>query len=143
MPFLPGISGNPKGRPKKQRGEQGTTVVPSSPGTHAHYRDIDPACLALPPEKQAEDLLQGAYYIAKRCELKLHRALDIDAKNLWDDIRACGTAADKLLIKVESGGLDLHVPAQLLDKFMLAIQLKAPSTGVVPNESAQVIEKVE
>ena len=140
MAFQPGISGNPKGRPRKPRLEQGTVVVAKPQHDTRAFRDIDPALLTQPREKQAEDLRQGAYYIAKRCELKLHHALDIDTKNLWDDIRAWGTAADKVLLGVEGSCLSLFVPAQLLDKFMLAIRIGTEKPVQVVDTPSEVRE---
>ena len=128
MPWKPGQSGNPRGAPKR-------TPFPSaislSDPLH-HYRDINPELLTQSREKQAEDLRQGAYYIAKRCELKLHHELDVNARNIWDAVRAWGVASDKVLQVAESVGLSLFVPAQLLEKFMLAVNIKPASTPPQP-----------
>ena len=117
-----GQSGNPRGRPTKQHLLQQLHAASGTYLSNAPYRNVDEALLAQSREKQADDLRQGAYYIAKRCELRLHRDLDIDAKNLWDSIRAWGTAADKVLMVAEASGLSLHVPSILLEKFFQAIQ---------------------
>ena len=141
MPWQPGQSGNLKGRPKKKRADPRTTFTLHHTvynleeqwrEDHPGYLTIDPALLTQPPHKQAEDLRQGAYHIAKRCELKLHRDLDIDAKNLWDSVRAWGVAADKVLQVAETAGLSLFVPAQLLEKFMLAVNIKPASAPPQP-----------
>ena len=156
MAWKPGQSGNLKGRPKKPRADPLTTLTLRRTVYNLEeqwrrdspcYQDIDPALLTQPPDKQAEDLRQGAYHIAKRCELKLHRDLDLDAKNLWDSVRAWGTAADKVLQVAETAGLSLFVPAQLLEKFMLAVNIKPASAppqpvviGPIHNDSTSASE---
>ena len=133
MAWQKGQSGNPGGKPKRAKTDPVRAFTlrqtlyeleERQRQVDPHYRDIDPLLLQQPREKQAEDLRQGAYHLAKRCELKLHRDLDIDAKNLWDTVRAWGTAADKILQVAESEGLSLFVPSALLDKLMLAVTIK-------------------
>ena len=112
------------GRPRKPLDLE--TLAP--PLAYPAYRDLDLAETSQTPEKQAADLRNGAYYIAKRCELKLHRALDIGAKNLWEDIRAWGTAADKVLASVQGEGQSITIPVQLIEK--MAVVLRNPSVTV-------------
>lgn len=128
MPFAPGQSGNPAGPPKRQFKHQRSTAVLLPLGGPPYFRTPHPSTLPQTREKQAEDLIQDSYLIAKRCGLKLHHDLDVGAKNLWDSVRAWGTAVDKVVGKVESSGLDLHVPAQFLDRFMIAV-------GITPKGS--------
>ena len=78
-------------------------------------------------DKQALSIRHDAYKFAKLMGRSILIALRADNKiGLKEHVIAWGISADKVLQGVESGGLDLHVPAQLLDKFMLAIQMKAP-----------------
>lgn len=86
-------------------------------------------------EKQADSIRHDAYTVAKLIGRDILIALRAQNKiGLKESVISWGISADKVLQGVDSSGLDLHVPAQLLDKFMLAIQLKAPSLTSKPIE---------
>ena len=97
-------------------------------GRPKRLRPLSPELLALNEvnrEKQADNLRRDAYQfgriIGNSIRLKLR---DNEEKGLRELVWSWGVSVDKVLGGVESSGLTLAIPAALLDKFMLAVQLK-------------------
>lgn len=88
------------------------------------------------PGKQASSVRQDAYRFARLIGRNILIALRDDNKiGLKDSVIQWGISADKVLTGTESAGLTLTVPLALVDKLVLALQIKAQGT--------QVVDKVE
>ena len=76
-------------------------------------------------EKQADHLRADAYQFGRVFGNKIRLKLrDNEEKGLRELVWSWGVSVDKVLGGVESSGLTLSIPAALLDKFMLAVQIK-------------------
>ena len=76
-------------------------------------------------EKQASNLRQDAYQIAKLINRDIRIKLRTNTeKGLRELIWSCGVMMDKVLGGVESVGLTLHVPGILLDKLLVAVNMR-------------------
>ena len=76
-------------------------------------------------EKQASNLRQDAYQIAKLINRDIRIKLRTNTeKGLRELIWSCGVMMDKVLGGVESVGLTLHVPSILLDKLLVAVNMR-------------------
>ena len=88
-------------------------------------------------DKQAESVRQQAYTISKLLGRNILTALrDNDKQGMKESVISFGICADKVLSGVESSGIDLHIPAALIDKFALALNVKPVSTppiDITPN----------
>ena len=92
-------------------------------------------------EKQADSIRQQAYTISRLLGRDILIALrDNNKTGIKDSVICYGIASDKVLSGVESSGIDLHVPAALMDKFALAINLKqtAPSVRTIPTPDIDI-----
>ena len=77
-------------------------------------------------EKQADLLKHDAYQFARLLGRDIRIKLrDNNEKGLRELVWSWGVAADKVLGSAEVAGLSLFVPAQLLDKLVLGINIKA------------------
>jgi hypothetical protein len=89
---------------------------------------LDHGLQAQGQEKQAEVLKDQAYEMALRQGYEILHDLRAPGKKSWGELQqrsiSWGIAADKILKGVESSGITLTLPAALLDKFMLAVQIK-------------------
>ena len=90
-------------------------------------------------EKQADLLKHDAYQFARLLGRDIRIKLrDNNEKGLRELVWSWGVAADKVLQRAETAGLSLFVPAQLLEKFMLAVNIKPAS----PTPQPVVIEPI-
>ena len=86
-------------------------------------------------EHQATLLRHDAYQIARIIGRDIRIKLRTNTeKGLRELIWSCGVMMDKVLGGVESAGLTLHVPGILLDKLMVAINMRQSGTQVVTNQ---------
>ena len=76
-------------------------------------------------EHQATTLRQDAYQIARLLNRDIRIKLRTNTeKGLRELIWSCGVMMDKVLGGVESAGLTLHVPGILLDKLLVAVNMR-------------------
>ena len=137
MAWQKGQSGNPGGKLKNPVNDP---LRPTQPDyTRLQRRKIYiPALERLDLEqldhgKQATHVRNDAYRFARLLGRNILRALRADnQKGLRDIVIQWGIAADKVLQHAESEGLSLFVPSALLDKLMLAVQIKDRSTPPPP-----------
>ena len=75
--------------------------------------------------KQAESIRHDSYTISRLLGRNILQALRDDNKTgMKESVISFGICADKVLSGVESSGIDLHIPAALIDKFALALNVK-------------------
>ena len=75
--------------------------------------------------KQAEYVRKDAYTISRLLGKNILTALrDNDKQGMKENVISFGICADKVLSGVENSGIDLHVPAALVDKIVLALNVK-------------------
>ena len=87
--------------------------------------------------KQADSLRTDAYTIGRLLGRNILQALRDDNKTgMKENVISFGICADKVLSGVESSGIDLHIPAALIDKFALALNLK-PSVQLPVDTNTQ------
>ena len=78
-------------------------------------------------EKQATNIRQDAYKMARLFGRSIFQSLrDENKTGLREMVVNFGIASDKVLGGAESSGLVLTVPGALMDKFMLAVNIKSP-----------------
>ena len=86
-------------------------------------------------EKQAESIRTDAYKLSKLLGRNILVALRSNDKIAWKDlVIPWGIASDKLLQGTESTGLELHVPSALVDKFVLALNVKQSGPLLIDKE---------
>ena len=75
--------------------------------------------------KQADSIRHDSYTISRLLGRNILQALRDDNKTgMKENVISFGICADKVLSGVESSGIDLHVPAALVDKIVLALNVK-------------------
>ena len=78
---------------------------------------------------RADHLRADAYQFGRVFGNKIRLKLrDNEEKGLRELVWSWGVSVDKVLGGVESSGLTLSIPSALLDKFMLAVQIKPTDT---------------
>ena len=112
----------PTASPLKPRGKSGPKpkdkpiVVPLTQDLHLNEQSR---------EKQAEYVRTNAYQLCQLFGRDLFKAFrDNNKTGIKEQVISYGILADKLLSGVESSGIDLHIPAALIDKFALALNVK-------------------
>ena len=79
--------------------------------------------------KQADYVRRDAYRFSRLLGKQILTALrDNDKNSLKDRFIQWGIAVDKVLGGAESSGFTLHIPPQLMDKFMLALRIGTDKT---------------
>ena len=107
----------------KKRGRPWALKVPSLSDLHLSEQDRN---------TQANSIRTDAYQLSRLFNRDLLDSIRRKDKiGMKDKVISWGIASDKVLQGVESSGIELHVPAALIERFTLALNVKQVVPQVV------------